>query len=326
MDATPNSSRPPVWISHYQLKSHAKLNSASSRREFNGVLIRIGAGFGCIHPWPELGDPTLQKCLEDLAGERRWPIVRRAVRCAEMDGVSRENDDWLFEEMEIPASHATLVSKDAATVVAAVEAGFTTIKLKASRDLAAVGKFLNEQVAAFPKLMWRLDFNESSEATEMAEFLKSLPDDTRRRIDFIEDPCPYSETTWTTLKQTTGARLAVDREAAPNCDAAQVMVLKPALDEPWLLAEAAAKRGRQLVVTSYMDHPLGQCFAAWEAARLGLTFRGLVPVCGLQTHHLFEPNAFSDYLGSWSPTFQPAGGKGLGFDDLLDALVWTRLV
>jgi O-succinylbenzoate synthase len=326
MDATPTHSRPPVWISHYQLKSHAKLNAASSRREFNGVLIRIGSGFGCIHPWPELGDPTLQKCLEDLAGARRWPIVRRAIRCAEMDGVSRENDDWLFEEMEIPTSHATLVSKDAGTVASAVEAGFTTIKLKASRDLASVGNFLNEQVAAFPKLMWRLDFNESSEASEMAEFLKSLPDDTRRRIDFIEDPCPYSETTWTTLKQTTGVRLAVDREAAPNCDAAQVMVLKPALDEPWLLAEAAAKRGRQLVVTSYMDHPLGQCFAAWEAARLGLTFRGLVPVCGLQTHHLFEPNAFSEYLGAWSPTFLPPGGKGLGFDDLLDALVWTRLV
>jgi len=326
MDAPPINSHPPVWISHYQIKSHAKLNAASSRREFSGVLIRIGSGFGCLHPWPELGDPTLQKCLQDLAGPRRWPIVRRAVRCAELDGISRENDEWLFEEMEIPASHATLISKDAATVAAAAEAGFATVKLKAGRDLAAVAKFLNEQVAAFPKLMWRLDFNETSEAPEMAEFLKSLPDDTRRRIDFIEDPCPYSETTWTNLKLTTGVRLAVDRQVAPNCDAAQVMVLKPALDEPWLLAEAAAKRGRQLVVTSYMDHPLGQCFAAWEAARLGLTFRGLVPVCGLQTHHLFEPNAFSEYLGAWSPTFPPPGGRGLGFDDLLDALVWTRLI
>jgi o-succinylbenzoate synthase len=326
MDGISNSSRPPVWISHYQLKSHTKLNAASSRREFNGVLIRIGSGFGCLHPWPELGDPTLQKCLEDLAGERRRSIVRRAVRCAEMDGISRENDDWLFEDMEIPTSHATLVSKEAATVAAAVEAGFTTIKLKGNRDLDSLGKFLNEQVAAFPKLMWRIDFNETGEAVEMADFLKALPDDTRRRIDFIEDPCPYSETTWTNLKKATGVRLAVDREAAPNCDAAQVLVLKPAIDEPWLLAEAAAKRGRPLVVTSYMDHPLGQCFAAWEAARLGLTFRGLVPVCGLQTHHLFEANAFSEYLGPWSPTFQPPGGKGLGFDDLLDALVWTRLV
>lgn len=326
MDDSSISSRPPVWISHYQLKSHAKLNAASSRREFNGVLIRIGSGFGCLHPWPELGDPSLQKCLEDLAGARRWPVVRRAVRCAEMDGVSRENDDWLFEEMEIPASHATLVSKEAATVAAAVEAGFTTIKLKGNRDLDSLGRFLSEQVAAFPKLMWRIDFNETGDAAEMVEFLKGLPDDIRRRIDFIEDPCPYSETTWTQLKKSTGVRLAVDREAAPNCDAAQVLVLKPAIDEPWLLAEAAAKRGRPLVVTSYMDHPLGQCFAAWEAARLGLTFRGLVPVCGLQTHHLFEMNPFSEYLGAWSPTFQPPGGKGLGFDDLLDALVWTRLV
>ena len=124
---------------------------------------------------------------------------------------------------------------------------------------------------------------------------------------------------------TTGVRVAVDREAAPMCSAAQVMVLKPAIDEPWLLAEAAANRGQQVVVTSYMDHPLGQAFAAWEAARLGLTFRGLLGVCGLQTHHLFQADAFSELLGGWSPSFQSPGGTGLGFDDLLDALPWTRL-
>ena len=43
---------------------------------------------------------------------------------------------------------------------------------------------------------------------------------------------------------------------------------------------------QRVVLTSYMDHPLGQTFAAWEAARLGLQFPGLVGVCGLQTHHL----------------------------------------
>lgn len=316
---------PPVWISYYRLKSHSALSAVSKRREFDGALIRIGAGFGCIHPWPELGDPTLQKCLEDLKGPRRRALVRRAVRCAEMDAIARGNSQWLFEELEIPKSHATLTTADAASVAAAVEAGFTTVKLKAGRDLAREAGFLTAMAGEFPQLSWRLDFNETGTAETVAAFLNGLDREVRRKIDFVEDPCPYSDATWATLKKTTGVKLAVDREAAPNCDSAQVIVLKPALDEPWLLAEAAGKRGAKVVVTSYMDHPFGQTFAAWEAGRLDLTFRGLVGTCGLQTHQLFEPNPFSEYLGAWKPDFQPPGGNGLGYDDLLDSLVWTRL-
>ena len=70
----------------------------------------------------------------DAAG----PIVRRAIRCAEYDRAARVFDHSLFEEMEVPDSHATLATADAAEVVArAVEAGFTTIKLKAGRNPAA---------------------------------------------------------------------------------------------------------------------------------------------------------------------------------------------
>ena len=82
MDLTP---RP--LISRYRLKARGFLNSISNRREFEGALIQIDGGYGCIHPWPELGDPPLEKCLADLAGARRWPIVRRAIRCAEYDRV-----------------------------------------------------------------------------------------------------------------------------------------------------------------------------------------------------------------------------------------------
>jgi O-succinylbenzoate synthase len=83
---------------------------------------------------------------------------------------------------------------------------------------------------------------------------------------------------------------------------------------------------QRVVVTSYMDHPLGQAFAAWEAGRLALQFPGLVGVCGLQTHHLFEPDAFTEALGPWAPSFQAPPGKGLGFDDLLGKLPWKRLI
>lgn len=312
-------------ISRYRLKSRGFLNSISNRRTFDGALIQIDGGYGCIHPWPELGDPTLEKCLADLAGARRWPIVRRAIRCAEYDKVAREFENSLFEEMEVPKSHATLAKTDAAEIALAVEAGFTIVKLKAGRDPEAEAKFLEAMAVEYPALKWRLDFNESLTPEQAAEFLLVLTDKTRAAIDFVEDPCPYSDTAWTELRRKTRVKLAVDLEAAPLTAAAQVMVIKPAVDEPFLLGEAAISHNQRVVLTSYMDHPLGQAFAAWEAARLELQFPGLTGMCGLQTHHLFEPDAFTEALGPWSPDFKIPEGTGLGFNDLLDALPWTRL-
>lgn len=314
-------------ISRYRLKAKARgpLNSVSRRREFEGVLIQIDGGFGCIHPWPELGDPPLEKCLADLAGARRWPIVRRAIRCTEYDRAARVFDHSLFEDTEVPESHATLPLADTTEVVLAVEAGFQIIKLKAGLNPAAETKFLDAMVAEYPSLKWRLDFNESLTPDEALAFLSGLAESTRKAIDFVEDPCPYSVSAWKDLYRKTRVKLAVDREAAPLSSAAQVMVIKPAIDEPFLLAEAALANQQRVVLTSYMDHPVGQTFAAWEAGRLGLQFPGLPGICGLQTHHLFEADAFTEWMGPWSPAFQAPAGRGLGFDDLLDALPWTRL-
>jgi len=312
-------------ISRYRLRARGFMNAISNRRDFEGALIQIDGGYGCIHPWPELGDPTLEKCLADLAGPRRWPIVRRAIRCAEYDLAARNYDGSLFEEMEVPASHATLAKGDAADVAAAVEAGFTTVKLKAGRDPVAEGKFLEAMAAEYPTLTWRLDFNESLTQEKVTEFLLALTDKTRAAIDFVEDPCPFSESGWAELHRKTRLKLAVDREATPMSAAAQVMVIKPAVDEPFLLGEAAISHNQRVVLTSYMDHPVGQAFAAWEAARLEVQFPGLVGMCGLQTHHLFESNEFTEALGPWSPEFKVPDGLGLGFDDLLAAQPWTRL-
>jgi O-succinylbenzoate synthase len=186
-------------------------------------------------------------------------------------------------------------------------------------------KFLDAMTLEFPALQWRLDFNESLSSEQAAEFLLGLGEKARTAIDFVEDPCPFSETSWAELHRKTRVKLAVDREATPLSAAAQVIVIKPAVDEPFLLGEAAIAHNQRVVMTSYMDHPVGQAFAAWEAARLELQFPGLVGICGLQTHHLFESNEFAEAIGSWSPEFKVPDGIGLGFDDLLAAQPWTRL-
>lgn len=306
------------------MRARGGLNAASRRREFEGALIRIGDGFGCIHPWPELGDPPLDRCLADLAGPRRRSLVRRAIRCAEYDRTAREFGHSLFEDLEVPLSHATLTAPDPVAFAEACEAGFRVMKLKCGRDLAAEARFLVERVEDQPGIQWRLDFNESLDPAVAAEHLMGLPERVRHAIDFVEDPCPYSDSAWTELARTTRLALAVDREAAPLSAAARVMVIKPALDEPFLLAEAAIAHAQRVVVTSAMDHPLGQAFAAWEAARLALQFPGLVGLCGLQTQHVYETNAFTEVLGPWVPEFRVPEGDGLGFTDLLEALPWTR--
>lgn len=311
-------------ISRYALKAKGFLNSLTKRSFFEGALIQVNGGYGCIHPWPELGDPTLDQCLADLAGPRRKAIVRRALRCAEYDRVARQFDHSLFEEMEVPMSHATVVKLHAGEIESAVAAGFEVVKIKMGRMLSDEKKFLEEMVLAFPGLKWRLDFNEALEADEFKGFYRSLSERVQARVDFVEDPCPYGDRTWAEMRRELGVYFAVDREAAPLSGSAAYMVVKPAIDEPYLLGEAAVNHLQRVVVTSYMDHPVGQAFAAWEASRLGLQFPNLVDVCGLQTHQIFEKTAFSEALGAWGPAFQVPDGLGIGFDDLLGELVWTR--
>ena len=76
-----------------------------------------------------------------------------------------------------------------------------------------------------------------------------------------------------------------------------------------------------------MDHPLGQCWAAYNAA---VFYTGKpaeeVPLCGLVTHHVYRPNAFSEELGmDITPEFPVPKGTGLGFDHLLASLPWKKL-
>ena len=82
---------------------------------------------------------------------------------------------------------------------------------------------------------------------------------------------------------------------------------------------------RKAVFTSYMEHPLGQAFAAYEAGRAMQNYMGLVDVGGLMTHGLFEPTAFTEALGKPNPQWMYQDGTGLGFDHQLEALEWKRL-
>ena len=91
-----------------------------------------------------------------------------------------------------------------------------------------------------------------------------------------------------------------------------VLVVKPALQD-------IPRTEKEIVITSYMDHPIGQFFAAYEAARYG---RG---THGLFTHVLYEPDQFIDAVRADGARLLPPPGTGLGFDGLLENLPWRKL-
>ena len=142
-------------------------------------------------------------------------------------------------------------------------------------------------------------------------------------VDFIEDPCPFDRDVWARLESSSGLRLAADRACArPGADRF-LGVLKPAVEDADAVVAAAARSGRKLVVTTNMDHPVGQLWAAWHAARAA-SAGVLAGPCGLLTHTLFAEDEFSRRLSVSGGVLIGPPGTGLGFDDLVQALPWRR--
>ncbi|HEX2751219.1 MAG TPA: AMP-binding protein, partial [Verrucomicrobiales bacterium] len=278
-------------------------NARASSRVRPGFLLRHRDGYGCVQPWPELEDPSVSELLERLRNGAFHPLLARALACAEADGAARRAGHSLFAGLTIPRSHATVPGEADFPSLAA--AGFHTVKLKAhGTDPSIVQRVA---AAAASGLKIRIDYNETGADT------LTLLRPWAEQIEFIEDPQPYDADRWRELAALTGFDLALDRlpSGIPDRGGYAVRVLKPALEE-------CMPGNADAVITSYMDHPLGQMFAAWEAAR----YSGPQREAGLLTHPLYEPDAFTETVVSHGPQLLAPAGTGLGFDHLLETLPW----
>lgn len=304
----------PVYVWRYTLRSAKGLNAASARTEHEGALIRVGEGFGCIHPWPELGDLPMEEQLRCLREGVGTALIEGALECAEWDAECRENGRSMFSG-EVPESHWLVRPGDDPGF--ATSEGFSLAKIKGTRDLRATLETMERWRKAGLRI--RLDFNESLEPGGFLPFWKSLTDEQRSSVDFVEDPERWTRDHWDALRGE-GAAIAVDRDMEARLQPGDVAVMKPARPDGCLDADS------RYLVTSYMDHAVGQVFAAAKASSLwkgGSNLR-LLP-CGLLTHRCFENDPFFERLRCDGPRLIPPGGTGLGFDDLLASLPWKRL-
>jgi O-succinylbenzoate synthase len=318
----------PIYVYDYLLRSGVALNSASHRRVFPGALIRVGAGFGCIHPWTEFGDVPVEEQLRLLAEGITTPVTAMALRCAEIDGAAREAGVSLFEGLEIPRSHYSWSFAQATgpQIERVVSEGWAALKAKGYANYGETRGFLEQcaRVGEKSGLKLRVDFNGCLDARGFSQFIEFMPLRTYQRLDLIEDPFPYDAEAWQQAQQRWGVKLALDKGWRDGTTGFSAVVVKPARRD-WRLV-AARHPQQPLMLTSAMDHALGQMFAAYEAAVALKELGPRVGLCGLCTQHLFEEDGFFERVqspGGWLEADRSGGG--LGFGEVLERLPWRRL-
>lgn len=317
----------PIHVHEYLLRSGVALNAASVRRTFAGALIRTHGGYGCIHPWPEFGDAPVEEQLRLLSQGVTTPVTAIALHCAEIDGAARRAGLSLFEGLEIPRSHYSwsFAADSEAQMERVLSEGWPAIKAKGLANHSETTRFLEACAQRFESqgVRLRVDFNGVLDQAAFEQFLANLPPRVRDALDFVEDPFPYDADAWAAMQQKWGVKLALDKGWKSGTHGFDAVVVKPARRDWRTVAQTHPRH--PLVLTSAMDHALGQMFAAYEAA-VAKTEGQALDFCGLCTEHLFEKDAFFARLTSHGGhlTADRSGG-GLGFGEVLESLPWRPL-
>lgn len=283
------------------------LKAKETSMEREGALLCIDGGFADCHPWVELGDLPLQEQLKLLSLSKTTPLTERSLYFARLDREARAEKRSLFDGLAIPPSHHLLLKITEEIPDTAV------FKIKMGKELEKEKRELIRLLENVPCRV-RIDFNARLNAHEFQGFLEEM-DPFLPFFDFIEDPFPFDAKAWRALQEKYGVSLACDAGSERAIGLPHVLILKPAVQSHLPFQHLA----QELVVTSYLDHPIGQLSAAYIAAQLN------VSLCGLCSHLVYQTNEFSAQLPQKGPYLTPPEGTGFGFDDLLAKIPWKKL-
>lgn len=304
-----------IFISPYRLTPNAASEGMRPLGSLEGLLILYHGGYSTLHPWHELGDPSLSDLLSDLTGPRDAKLVRRALAVAEIDGQFRKNNLSAFDSLETSRSHI-LFDKRGETTLS--KGSILKIKLKSDWQ---------EQVSSLENYvqkgyLLRLDPNCKLTFDEIITFWDLLSTRCKSGIDLVEDPCHFEENHWRVLYEK-GMPIGIDWCLVPsNFECYKARIIKAARDDAFEIASQEVIKGKQLVVTSYLTHPLDQVVACWTASKLLSMYPDLVSPAG------YISNAYS--VGEFNLAFNGdklivPKGLGFGFDHVLEKLEWTRV-
>lgn len=301
------------------------LKGKSSFRDRTGALLQFvfndgRIGYADCHPWSELGDFPLEQQLACLRQGEWTALTRQSKKNGQIDAKGRSENKNLFDGLHIPPSHWFLKN-----ALEKIPEGFSYVKLK-------VGGNPKEEIPALIRLFQklprsvkiRLDFNAKCSQKSFSAYFEKI-NEWKDRIDFIEDPYPYDCQSWERTQKNLGITLACDYQSEKrqeNKTSHGVAVIKPAVQD----GSSFLPSHHSLVVTSYLDHPLGQLAAAYSAAQIQKKFPEKLLACGLLSQYVYQTNAFSEQIGrKQTILLPPQEGTGFGFNDLLLKQQWKLL-
>lgn len=304
------------------------LKRSETEGERQGALLRFTfedgkVGYADCHPWPERGDLPLSDQLAALrSAQEDTPLLVCARHHARQDAEARDHGYPLSDATHSLRNHRLMPPLFACRkemISSLIAEGYTHVKIKLTPPIEKAVDYLFHLFANTP-LRLRLDCNEQCSFHTLRMLLKRL-NPLQDQIDWIEDPSPYHPEEWRRVQQE-GWTLACDQQMSlavghPEC--AAVLILKPAIHLPPAPGWAPTQR---CIVTSYLDHPLGQVAAAYVATQLDPEGKELH---GLLSHHLYLPTPFSQHLSWTGCHFRFPSGNGWGFEQELQAIQWQAL-
>lgn len=312
----------------YELKAKNAIQHRSAYHSRIGALLKFTFGEGEIgyadcHPWEELGDLPLMEQLNLLSQGRLTPLTIRSRYFAEIDAKARSQNKNVFSGLPLPQSHLLIGQlRNVDAITQGLREGFTHFKIKIGHDLENESKLLHVAFRLLPKhCRMRLDFNMKIDKPAFCNFLKQF-ENHLKQIDFYEDPFKFDLDDWNEIEKEYQIQLACDEPLELMLSKSSQKLPSIAVLKPAILSEDLIRNWQgRIVVTSYLDHPLGQLAAAYIAAKLPLKGE----ICGLHTHRLYASNEFSEQLTQLGPSFCVPEGTGFGYDTLLSKLKWIPL-
>ena len=309
----------------------------STGKPREGALLKVlqengQYGYCDCHPWPELGDAPLQEQLNLLAVGKLTSLTRQSMVFAQIDAQARLDNRNLFAGMKTPQNHYHITSGSHLTdelMERLANEGMCLIKVK-------VGNHFQEDCGMLHRtdtklracnLKLRLDFNCKLQQKQFEELLHECSGQLDI-VDFFEDPFPYDHDAWQAIRKRYSVQLACDRDSLMaisfphSCD---YLVVKPAIQDvaPFLTEEV---RDRRLVLTSYLDHPIGQLSGLHAAATILKKYPERLSECGFLSHYAYNATPFSQKFNLEGSQLIPSTeGTGFGYDKLLKELKWTAL-
>lgn len=336
------------WSHPYQLvpalplkpPTDLKSNQTLAKANRSGALLKfdfgnLGVGYADLHPWPEFGEESLDVHLQSLRSESPTGIAERAIQNALWEAQARRDKLYLLRGKDTPILSNALVPSLLSEKIqnrfkAIEERGFSHVKIKIGRHLREEFVLLRK-ILSDTHLVLRLDANAACLFHDISRFIDELPPPQRAKIEYVEDPCPFSEAHWVELRKKIPLALDWESRHLPKMPLLKpcwdVVVVKPSRQDLSAWSERAQAENFGIVVTSAMDHPLGVALALARAQEQRKKFSKLAGVAGLLTLDMYEPSLFNSEIKENGPSIEVvnhgAQDFGLGFTSILESLIWN---